>query len=695
MQPPLHSQRRGLNGLVSVLLFIVVQANAATLSTMQDTVGAELVTRVDATASLGELEDEGADVDAPEQLELTAPPKAHALTAEEVALVQSKVSHKDEVSHKKMKRLRVQRTHDIELVQDQDENQETPRHDESKTQATLAKTWVKANQDQAKSADDDVEQLGGQLQNIMSEVEAPVAEEKEQNNGKQVLDQAAQMEEAADSGDDAAMEKEAAEETQSADSQKDDAENVVDGAMAYIRTRLANEEHKSMRLRQLLSQSVRGNHQMRDRIAQLRKDLAAGAVLQKSLRATASTKVTKEEAEVASVRQHQELTTQELKNATNAAKIGEKTVKVLGMKLKYAKSQVAALLLNLANTSQQNKELRRKLESTNATAVSEASLLKDGSKIVSAQEKELSKVKHELQQLKAAKTAEDKQLKELDRKNDMMQQHAQSDGKRGQILHKENGLLKKQLATEIQRAEQLREMWTKESEAFTWQLRAERANASESLSDLEKARTEFRDLRERVKKLRDRASHGEESRHAAEDAANKAQFALAEAQSENQQLKGSVPFLQAEVNREHSVVQNVTKQAQQAMKERDTVKAILGEAQKSIVQLQGQYADALQALVVAQAAGPDASKQQPANNMQEFAGVGDNPLGSPPPTAPIDFAQAPDGGGSSLLELGRDEKALDTIVSTPQVSEADHTRVDLSKDSGGLSTLLRGMKGAR
>merc|ERR1719161_323030 len=76
-------------------------------------------------------------------------------------------------------------------------------------------------------------------------------------------------------------------------------------------------------------------------------------------------------------------------------------------------------------------------------------------------------------------------------------------------------------------------MWSKESEAFTWQLRAERANASESLSDLEKARAEFRDLRERVGKLRERASDGEVSRAKAEDAANRAQFALAEAETEN------------------------------------------------------------------------------------------------------------------------------------------------------------------
>ena len=60
------------------------------------------------------------------------------------------------------------------------------------------------------------------------------------------------------------------------------------------------------------------------------------------------------------------------------------------------------------------------------------------------------------------------------------------------------------------------------------------------------------------------------------------------------------------------------------------MKAILAEAQKSIVMLQGQYADALQALVVAQAGdtNPAANQQQAsANSIQQFAAL-QQPLGA-------------------------------------------------------------------
>ena len=60
---------------------------------------------------------------------------------------------------------------------------------------------------------------------------------------------------------------------------------------------------------------------------------------------------------------------------------------------------------------------------------------------------------------------------------------------------------------------------------------------------------EFADLRGRVQNLRARASHGEQSRHRAEQAANQAQIALAEADAENKQLKGSVPWLEARLVR--------------------------------------------------------------------------------------------------------------------------------------------------
>lgn len=384
-------------------------------------------------------------------------------------------------------------------------------------------------------------------------------------------------------------------------------------------------------------------------------------------------------------------TAQQLANATKAAQIGEKAMKFLGMRLKYTKSQVAALLLNLANSSYENKDLKRKVANLTATEVKEKSLLAMSRKQSAAQAQELAETKAKLQQLETAKKDEDMKLQKALNSKNLLEHRQSSSLNRDFIINKENSMLKKQLATEIQREEQLRQAWSKESEAFTWQLRAERANASESVADLEKARNEFKDLRERVQKLRSRASQGEQSRHKAEDAANRAQFALAEAEAENKQLKGSVPWLEAEVDRQRLVSQNATKQAAQALKERDTVKAILAAAQKNIVQLQGQYADALQALVVAQAGGNVESPklQAPTSSIQQFA-LGENPLGLPPAVTSLDLPGA--NGASSLLELSRDSRSLNGIMSSTQVSAPPSGRVDLSKDSGGLSALLRGMQ---
>jgi len=646
----------GVHGLVPVLarrlvplLLILGQAHAAD-SSLSDIVGNELIARVDVdTDSLGDLADASIDVDAPEQLDLPAPPKAHSPTAVELSLVQGGETHV------KVGKLRAKRASPHKLLAPV---KEAP-------QEALTKVWAKSSKMQVKADDKDVDQLGGELQSIMSQlpaVDAPAADVRGKKN--------------VNMGDDAVMEKESMEVPE-----KDDSANVVDGAMAYIRTRLATEEHKSLRLRQLLAQSVHGNRDMRSRVQQLRKQLADGAQLQKSLRTVAAKKVAQEEAAVASQTKRADTATKRMQNASHAAQIGEKAMKFLGKRLRYAKSQVAALLLNLANSTQQNKELHRRLHTTNSTEVNENKLLVEERKKMAAEEKELAATKAKLHKLEAAKKAEDKEVKQLDRQKSFLEFRQRSTISRDQILHRENGMLKGQLAKEIQREEQIRDMWSKESDAFTWQLRAERANASEALSDLEKARVEFADLRGRVQNLRERASHGEQSRHSAEDAANKAQFALTQAEAENKQLKGSVPWLEAQADRQRQVTQNATMQAQRALKERDTVKAILAEAQKNIVQLQGQYADALTALVVAQAGGQDTVKPQapaPLNSIQEFAGLGSDPLGLPPPAAPVELGLVQVGRAardSSLSELGRDSSALTGMM---DVDDAHGPRVDLN-----------------
>merc|ERR1719453_1695021 len=161
--------------------------------------------------------------------------------------------------------------------------------------------------------------MDGQIEQLRAELAGPApGDVKEQSQGKEVLDKASAMEEAAESGDEAAMEKEVAEGSQD----KDETENVVDGAMAYIRTRLAKEEHKTLRLRQLLSQSVKGNRKMREKIEELRKQVTDEAATQRSISSVSEAKFAQEEAQLTDERQRWNLAEKRLANATRAAKIG-------------------------------------------------------------------------------------------------------------------------------------------------------------------------------------------------------------------------------------------------------------------------------------------------------------------------------------------------------------------------------------
>merc|ERR1719453_1824111 len=117
----------------------MMQANAADMESLKDTVGSELLTRVDVQRdALGDLGDASTDVDAPEQLNLPSPPKAHTATPGELALLQGKTVHKQEPV-------------------------EAPRQLRANRQAPVAVAvpdakW-EAPKDEAKSDDADVEQL--------------------------------------------------------------------------------------------------------------------------------------------------------------------------------------------------------------------------------------------------------------------------------------------------------------------------------------------------------------------------------------------------------------------------------------------------------------------------------------------------------------------------------------------------------
>jgi hypothetical protein len=477
----------------------------------------------------------------------------------------------------------------------QPETTEVSNHEETPVENTVAEESAPSEASQKEDAAADAEKLAAAKT-------AAVATAEE--NSPPEASQVEKMESQVISKDDV--------DTASDDGKTQESENAVDGAMAYIRTRLASEEHKGLRLRQLLAQSVRENRKLRQKVEQMHKQAVEDTKSRKTISAEASEQLKQIEGKLSTQTHRAEVAEMRGQNASRAATIGEKTMKMLASHLKHSKTQVATLLVNLANASHEKDELSRELTESREHDESEAKELLAAKKELEMEKKSLEETARKLAKLQTVKNIEDKSLVALDRQKDLLDQRGKAATKRDQILHKENGVLKTQLAAEVKREEQLREMWSKESEAFTWQLRAERANATEALSDLEKARGEFHDLRKRVQTLRDRASRVELAKHAAEDSANKAQFALSQAETEIKQLRGSVPWLQGEVNRQRQISANATAQMKKAVSERDTLRAILAEAQKNIVQLQGQYADSLRALVVAQSGADEAVAQQKA-----------------------------------------------------------------------------------
>jgi hypothetical protein len=593
------------------------------------------------------------DDDAPEELDLPNPSSPKAVNkALAKASRNQKVDHKDKSDDSQKfleKRPRSEEVHHRSPTSSAAQRPKVSKA-KAKTEATPA------------AEEADVQQLGGQLQDIMSQLNDPTLVEQKPSQplatpdaNEQVqpdtssaeapaeqtetLDTPSNVETPAEntvaeekapaedppnedssSSVNSQMEKLPSEEvskddvaTAADDGKQQEAENAVDGAMAYIRTRLATEEHTGLRLRQLLAQSVRENRKLRHKVEQMHKQALEDTRSRKTVSAVANQQLKRVESELSQEKHRAEIAEMRAQNATRAATIGEKTMKMLAKHLKYSKSKVASLLINLANASHEKDDLSRQLRESVEHDQSEAKELATTKKELQEEAKELAETREKLTKLEKVKAVEEKSLVALDRQKDLLEQRQKSSVKRDQILHKENNVLKTQLAAEVKREEQLREMWSKESEAFTWQLRAERANATEALGDLEKARGEFHDLRKRVQALREKAGKEEAAKRAAEDSANKAQFALSQAEAENKQLRGSVPWLEAQVNRQRQITANATTQMKKAVSERDTLRSILAEAQKNIVQLQGQYADSLRALVVAQAGGDsEATSQQKA-----------------------------------------------------------------------------------
>jgi len=112
---------------------------------------------------------------------------------------------------------------------------------------------------------------------------------------------------------------------------------------------------------------------------------------------------------------------------------------------------------------------------------------------------------------------------------------------------------------------------------------------------------EVRSLRSKVLLLRRRGRDAEIDRGHAEVEVKQARDALARVEVEGKELKGSLPWLQAEVEQRTREAKSVAAKVQKAYSARDSARASLVKAQHDISQLEQRYASALQMLVSVQA----------------------------------------------------------------------------------------------
>merc|ERR1719359_455712 len=261
----------------------------------------------------------------------------------------------------------------------------------------------------------------------------------------------------------------------------------------------------------------------------------------------------------------------QLNNVTHEARLRKKAMKIIGTQLHGAQAEILTLkdkiasegivYSQLTNAKRENEELRRRLESEASSEASESQLL-------SATQQQLQVAQAKIKELKHDDSIKDVKLAKAVRQRNFLRQREVSAEMSESTFHKQNLLLKNQVAT------------------FNDQLLKDRANISQSLSKLQKVQAEFQNLRDLAGKM-------QKSQHEAESIAKKTQSALQQSEIENKQLSMKSHFLERQVDQQRQAQHRATQQLQQVLREEDAVKGGLQQAQTTIMLSQGQYADGI------------------------------------------------------------------------------------------------------
>mmetsp|Transcript_36957 Transcript_36957/g.81132 ORF Transcript_36957/g.81132 Transcript_36957/m.81132 type:complete len:490 (+) Transcript_36957:94-1563(+) len=127
-------------------------------------------------------------------------------------------------------------------------------------------------------------------------------------------------------------------------------------------------------------------------------------------------------------------------------------------------------------------------------------------------------------------------------------------------------------------------------------LRATAANATQEAIEVKHVTDEEAKLRKNVVLLRRRIGEDNKVNHRLRAEEQRAEEKLASAEAEAEQLRGSVPWLEAKIASEGSELKTAERKAALAEEARKAARALLTEERRKSVKLQQQYANAIQAL---------------------------------------------------------------------------------------------------
>jgi len=305
-------------------------------------------------------------------------------------------------------------------------------------------------------------------------------------------------------------------------------ESVLDAPLAVIDLRghsnqVSAEDAKSAHLHKLLALSKKNSKMLQSKVASLETNLAKVANAKKRLSKAAGAQVVQEEAKVKHEIQRANAAEAQLKSATRKAEVEGRAMKIIGLHLKKAEDE-------------------------------KKTVAQDGTQ-------QLADAKEKLQKQEAINLALHKKVTIMSKEKHFLAHRAVSSAKSSLLLLKGNSLLKHQVASEVEREENIRQMYSNHK------------SSSAETGELAKAHREFRFLRGRVQILGQQAQRNDQFRYAAEGAANRAQAALQHALAENRQLKHMV----MEARELIPVLQN---EARAAARQRDGASMRLRPAQR-------------------------------------------------------------------------------------------------------------------